>query len=328
MTAVITVPSSLDDLTFEQVLDQLVTGEARESAAAGTPGVIAGAAGQLRDRVPLLRVGQLVQHQRARAVRARLAELADPFEPLPIVIGDTSLEPWIRQRLERRRPNMGKFVVNFVSQSLQQELLFFSLPFLIGATQRDLGQIGFTAIVAVAALVISAVAPISVMAAGVPVIFAVTGPAVPAMFIIAGVIYALFVVGYVAMSRHMVNAGGFVAYIDRAFGKVRELGNRLVFAEGYAQVAQYLADGEADMIIIPNGRVVPLVSPETVPDIRIWSSAVSPAGTVAGTVVEHASIATGQRGWNAHPGGTASGCGGSPPRPDGAMRNRASPIVG
>ena len=63
------------------------------------------------------------------------------------------IEPWIRQRLERRRPNMGKFVVNFVSQSLQQELLFFSLPFLIGATQRDLGQIGFTAIVAVAALV-------------------------------------------------------------------------------------------------------------------------------------------------------------------------------
>jgi hypothetical protein len=63
------------------------------------------------------------------------------------------LEPWIRQRLERRRPNMGKFVVNFVSQSLQQELLFFSLPFLIGATQRDIGQIGFTALVAVAALV-------------------------------------------------------------------------------------------------------------------------------------------------------------------------------
>ena len=63
------------------------------------------------------------------------------------------VEPWIRQRLERRRPKMGNFVVNFVSQSLQQELLFFSLPFLIGATQRDLGQIGFTAIVALAAFV-------------------------------------------------------------------------------------------------------------------------------------------------------------------------------
>jgi hypothetical protein len=63
------------------------------------------------------------------------------------------VEPWIRRRLERRRPKMGNFVVNFVSQSLQQELLFFSLPFLIGATQRDLGQIAFTAIVALAAIV-------------------------------------------------------------------------------------------------------------------------------------------------------------------------------
>ncbi len=66
------------------------------------------------------------------------------------------VEPWIRRRLERRRPKMGTFVVNFVSQSLQQELLFFSLPFLIGATQRDLGQIAFTAIVALAALVSTA----------------------------------------------------------------------------------------------------------------------------------------------------------------------------
>lgn len=63
------------------------------------------------------------------------------------------VEPWIRRRLERRRPKMGNFVVNFVSQSLQQELLFFSLPFLIGATQRDLGQIAFTALVALAAIV-------------------------------------------------------------------------------------------------------------------------------------------------------------------------------
>ncbi len=63
------------------------------------------------------------------------------------------VEPWIRRGLERRRPKMGKLVVNFVSQSLQQELLFFSLPFLIGATQRDLGQIAFTVLVALAALV-------------------------------------------------------------------------------------------------------------------------------------------------------------------------------
>ena len=62
------------------------------------------------------------------------------------------LEPWVRRRLERRRRRAGNFVVNFVSQSLQQELLFFSLPFLIGATQWDAGQIAFTSLVGIGAL--------------------------------------------------------------------------------------------------------------------------------------------------------------------------------
>jgi hypothetical protein len=69
------------------------------------------------------------------------------------------IEPWVRRRLERRRQRVGNFVVNFVSQSLQQELLFFSLPFLIGATQRDVGQIAFTSLVALAAL-LSTIDPI------------------------------------------------------------------------------------------------------------------------------------------------------------------------
>ncbi len=63
------------------------------------------------------------------------------------------IEPWVRRRLERRRPRAGNFVVNFVSQSLQQEILFFCLPLLIAATQRDTGQIVFTGLVAGAALV-------------------------------------------------------------------------------------------------------------------------------------------------------------------------------
>lgn len=77
------------------------------------------------------------------------------------------------------------------------------------------GRLG---VLGVSAIVVSAVAPISVFAGGVPVIFATQGSAVPAMFVITGVLYALFAVGYVAMSRHMVNAGGFVAYVARAFG--------------------------------------------------------------------------------------------------------------
>jgi hypothetical protein len=68
-------------------------------------------------------------------------------------------EPFVRRWLERRRERLGKLFANFVSQSLQQELLFFSLPLLIGATQRDVGQIAFTGLVAVAA-VLSTIDPV------------------------------------------------------------------------------------------------------------------------------------------------------------------------
>jgi len=44
-------------------------------------------------------------------------------------------------------------LLTFVTQNLQQEILFFALPFLIGATQRDGGQIVFTALVAAGALI-------------------------------------------------------------------------------------------------------------------------------------------------------------------------------
>src|SRR4051794_33017974 len=73
-------------------------------------------------------------------------------------------------------------------------------------------------VVAIAAIVISAVAPVSVMAAASPVIFALHGAATPATFLLAGILFGLFAVGYVAMSRHMSNAGGFVAYIARGLG--------------------------------------------------------------------------------------------------------------
>ena len=63
------------------------------------------------------------------------------------------IEPLVRRMLEQRKRRLGRFVANFVSQSLQQELLFFSLPFVIGATQWDAGQIAFASLVAVAALV-------------------------------------------------------------------------------------------------------------------------------------------------------------------------------
>jgi hypothetical protein len=64
------------------------------------------------------------------------------------------IEPFLRKYLERRTP--GKFTelaLQFITQSLQQELLFFSLPLIIGALQFDVGQIIFTAILIGAALI-------------------------------------------------------------------------------------------------------------------------------------------------------------------------------
>ena len=53
------------------------------------------------------------------------------------------VEPFVRRYLERRKEGVGNFVANFLTQSLQQEMLFFCLPLIIGATQIDVGQIVF-----------------------------------------------------------------------------------------------------------------------------------------------------------------------------------------
>lgn len=70
------------------------------------------------------------------------------------------VEPLLRRGLERRYDR--RFVVpacNFVTQSLQQELLFFSLPFLIGASQLAPGHLLFCAL-AIAAAVLATADPL------------------------------------------------------------------------------------------------------------------------------------------------------------------------
>ncbi|HTE41576.1 MAG TPA: DUF5924 family protein [Steroidobacteraceae bacterium] len=62
------------------------------------------------------------------------------------------IEPFVRRFLERRQEGVGNFVANFLTQSIEQEMLFFCLPLIIGATQKDVGQIAFTALAAIAAL--------------------------------------------------------------------------------------------------------------------------------------------------------------------------------
>ena len=53
-------------------------------------------------------------------------------------------EPFLRKFLQNRTPGkLTEQVLHFIGQSVQQELLFFSLPLILGATQPHLGQIHF-----------------------------------------------------------------------------------------------------------------------------------------------------------------------------------------
>lgn len=69
-------------------------------------------------------------------------------------------------------------------------------------------------------LVVAAAAPLAAMIGTVPLAFAVgTGAGVPAVFVFAGVVLLLFSVGYAAMSRRIVHAGGFYTYVGAGLGR-------------------------------------------------------------------------------------------------------------
>ncbi|MCW2877716.1 MAG: amino acid permease-associated region [Sphaerisporangium sp.] len=70
--------------------------------------------------------------------------------------------------------------------------------------------------------VISAAAPLMVVAGSVPTAYTVTGViGVPFAFLMLGAIFALFAVGYVTMARHVVNAGAFYAYAAQGLGRTQ-----------------------------------------------------------------------------------------------------------
>ncbi|WP_311931675.1 APC family permease [Microbispora sp. H11081] len=70
--------------------------------------------------------------------------------------------------------------------------------------------------------VVSAAAPLMVVAGSVPTAYTVTGViGIPFAFLLLGAIFALFAVGYVTMARHVVNAGAFYAYAAQGLGRTQ-----------------------------------------------------------------------------------------------------------
>ncbi|WP_028921996.1 APC family permease [Pseudonocardia acaciae] len=73
--------------------------------------------------------------------------------------------------------------------------------------------------------VVSAAAPLSGVVLGVPVIIGQgNGIGAAGSFVLVTGVLLLFAVGYSAMSRHVVNAGGFYVYVARGLGRIPGLG--------------------------------------------------------------------------------------------------------
>lgn len=71
----------------------------------------------------------------------------------------------------------------------------------------------------IAFLVISAAAPLTVMAGVAPVAIGIGGIGAPMGYLIAGVVLLIFAIGFMAMTRHVKAAGGFYTYITLSMGK-------------------------------------------------------------------------------------------------------------
>lgn len=83
-------------------------------------------------------------------------------------------------------------------------------------------------------LVVAAAAPLTAMVGTVPLGFAIgNGAGVPVTFAFAGLTLLCFSVGYAAMSRLVVNTGGFYTYMARGLGRTPAVGGGLVAVIAY-----------------------------------------------------------------------------------------------
>lgn len=90
--------------------------------------------------------------------------------------------------------------------------------------------------------IIAAASPLTVVVALYPIIIGSgNGVGMPGAFVIAAVVLMIFAVGYVAMSRHVTNAGAFYAYVTLGLGRIPGLGSAFlaIFAYNAIQAGLY-----------------------------------------------------------------------------------------
>ncbi|WP_437882950.1 APC family permease [Pseudomonas sp. LRF_L74] len=96
------------------------------------------------------------------------------------------------------------------------------------------GSLGVAPIVM---MVVATAAPLTVMVANTPLMVSMgNGVAAPVDAFIATVIMFLFTVGFVAMSKHITNAGAFYAFIQKGLGRSIGLGSATLAVASYAMI--------------------------------------------------------------------------------------------
>lgn len=85
----------------------------------------------------------------------------------------------------------------------------------------------------IAFLVISAAAPLTVMAGVAPVAIGVGGIGAPMGYVMAGAVLLIFAISFMAMTKHVKAAGGFYTYITLAMGKTVGLASAILAIVSY-----------------------------------------------------------------------------------------------
>ncbi|MFD7133861.1 APC family permease [Streptomyces sp. NPDC059894] len=85
----------------------------------------------------------------------------------------------------------------------------------------------------IAFFVVSAAAPLTVMAGVAPLAILLGGVGAPVGYLLAGLTLAVFAVGFTTMSRHVTSGGAFYAYITRGLGRPAGVGAALLALIGY-----------------------------------------------------------------------------------------------
>jgi amino acid transporter len=96
--------------------------------------------------------------------------------------------------------------------------------------------------------VLAGVAPLTVAAGVIPSAYQATGlTGIPVAFLAVAAILAIFAIGYVAMTRHIQNAGAFYAFVSQGIGRVAGIASAMVALLAYSclQVGLYGALGPA-----------------------------------------------------------------------------------